>query len=57
MKRNNMDFQKFYAGEEFRAYAFLGAHPLDQGFVFRVYAPAAIKLSVIGDFSDWKEVL
>ena len=52
-----MDFQKFYAGEEFRAYAFLGAHPLDQGFVFRVYAPAAIKLSVIGDFSDWKEVL
>ena len=51
-----MDFQKFYAGEEFNAYNYLGAHPLDKGFVFRVYAPAAIKVSLIGDFSDWKEV-
>ena len=51
-----MDFQKFYIGEEFSAYAFLGAHSLDKGFVFRVYAPAAIKVSVIGEFTDWKEV-
>lgn len=51
-----MDFQKFYAGEEFKAHAYLGAHPLDTGFIFRVYAPAAIKVSLIGDFSDWKEV-
>ncbi len=51
-----MDFQKFYAGEEFNAYNYLGAHLLDKGFVFRVYAPAAIKVSLIGDFSDWKEV-
>lgn len=51
-----MDFQKFYAGEEFNAYTYLGAHPMDKGFVFRVYAPAAIKVAVIGDFTDWKEV-
>lgn len=51
-----MEFQKFYAGDEFSAYKYLGAHPLEKGFVFRAYAPAAIKVSVIGDFSDWKEV-
>jgi len=51
-----MDFQKFYAGEEFSAYSYLGAHPLDKGFVFRVYAPAAVKISLIGDFSDWLEI-
>ncbi len=51
-----MDFQRFYAGEEFHAYAFLGAHSLDNGFVFRVYAPAAAKVSLIGDFSGWEEI-
>ncbi len=51
-----MDFQKFYAGEEFNAYAYLGAHPLNKGFIFRVYAPAAVKVSLIGDFSDWEEI-
>lgn len=51
-----MDFQRFYAGKEFAAYTFLGAHPVEKGFVFRVYAPAAEKVSVIGDFSGWDEI-
>ena len=51
-----MNFQEFYSGDSFSAYAFLGAHPLNEGFVFRVYAPAAAKVSVIGAFSDWQEI-
>ena len=51
-----MNFQEFYAGDCFSAYAFLGAHPLNEGFVFRVYAPAASKVSLIGAFSDWQEI-
>ena len=31
-----MNFQEFYAGDLFSAYSFLGAHPLQEGFVFRV---------------------
>ena len=51
-----MDFQHFYSGELFNAYTYLGSHPSDEGFVFRVYAPAAQKVSVIGEFSGWKEI-
>ena len=51
-----MDFQEFYAGGSFSAHSYLGAHPLEKGFVFRVYAPAAVKMALIGDFSNWQEV-
>ena len=51
-----MNFQDFYAGDAFSAYSFLGAHPLQEGFVFRVYAPAAAKAALIGEFSDWQEI-
>ena len=51
-----MDFQKFYAGTDFNALSYLGAHPVENGFIFRVYAPAAVDVSLIGDFSEWKEI-
>ena len=51
-----MEFQKFYAGDAFDAYSFLGAHPMEQGYVFRTYAPAALRVSVIGEFSGWEEI-
>lgn len=51
-----MDYQIFYSGDMFCAYAYLGAHPAAEGFIFRVYAPAAFKVSLIGTFSDWKEI-
>ena len=51
-----MDIFKFYRGEEFEAYEYFGAHLTPNGTVFRTYAPNALKVSVIGDFSDWKDI-
>lgn len=51
-----MDFQDFYSGNAFDAYKYLGVHSTDSGYVFRVYAPAAKKISLIGDFSFWDEI-
>ena len=49
----------FNRGEDYMAYNFLGAHPFtdengDQGYIFRVWAPKASQVSVIGDFNDWE---
>ena len=39
------------------SYKFLGAHPYEdengKGFIFRVWAPNARMVSVMGDFNDW----
>ena len=51
-----MDFYNFHYGQEFEAYRKLGAHIQDGGAMFRVYAPAAAHVAVIGEFSDWQEV-
>jgi len=50
-----MKFNDFYAGREFEAYQFLGAHVESNGVTFRTYAPKAGSVSVIGEFNDWKE--
>jgi len=51
-----MDFYNFHYGQEFEAYRKLGAHIQDGGAMFRVYAPAAAHVAVIGEFSDWQDV-
>ncbi len=49
-----MKYHQFYTGEAFDAYDFFGAHLTDQGVLFRVYAPAAQKIEVIGEFNGWQ---
>ena len=50
-----MDFYNFYTGKEFEAYQYLGAHVLESGTTFRTFAPAAQRVSVIGEFNGWTE--
>ena len=45
--------RKFFRGECHNAYKYFGAHPYENGYVFRVYAPNALKVEVIGDFNNW----
>ena len=55
----------FHHGADYRSYEFLGAHPVrtgeegeedtaaESGVVFRVWAPRAKAVSVVGSFNDW----
>ena len=49
----------FHHGENFKAYQTMGAHPIvkdkKSGYVFRVWAPRAKSVSLIGDFNHWNE--
>nr|WP_302597366.1 1,4-alpha-glucan branching protein GlgB [uncultured Cellulosilyticum sp.] len=51
-----MNMNDFYAGKEFNAYDYLGAHKAENGIVFRTYAPNASKVSLIGSFNTWQEI-
>ena len=47
----------FKQGNNFECYDFLGAHPVvldgDKGVVFRVWAPNAQAVSLVGEFNGW----
>ena len=49
----------FHHGENFKAYELFGAHPIvcnkKKGYVFRVWAPRAESVSIVGEFNDWNE--
>ena len=49
----------FNYGENLRAYEYFGAHKAvrkdKQGVLFRVWAPHAMSVSVVGDFNDWNK--
>lgn len=51
-----MNIQEFFDGKVFDAHRYMGAHPTKDGTDFRVYAPRAIKVSLIGEFSGWQEI-
>ncbi len=48
----------FKQGNNFEAFRFFGAHIIERGgeagVVFRVWAPHAAAISVVGDFNNWK---
>lgn len=51
------DIKKFQAGIQYEIYKILGAHPMTvqgvKGVRFAVWAPKAIRVSVVGDFNRW----
>ena len=50
-----MNIQDFYIGKSFDACEFFGAHKIGDKILFRVYAPNAAKVSLVGEFNDWQE--
>ena len=58
-RRNfRMQLDEFFRGESFDAHRFFGAHPGEEegaaGFFFRVFAPGAELVEVIGDWNGWQ---
>ncbi len=51
---SELDLTGFGQGHDSRAYEKLGAHPLERGTAFAVWAPNAQDVSVIGDWNGWR---
>lgn len=46
----------FHQGNNAKSYEFMGSHRIDEDtVVFRVWAPHAVSVSVVGDFNDWNK--
>ena len=47
----------FHHGENFKTYELMGAHPVvcnkQKGYVFRVWAPRAKSMAIVGEFNCW----
>ncbi len=61
VKRNDWELPQylFHQGTNYATYNYMGAHftrvGKDYGVIFRVWAPNAEKVSVVGDFNCWDE--
>jgi len=57
--QTDLPLHLFHHGENFKTYELMGVHPAmhqkKKGFVFRVWAPRAQQVSVVGEFNDWNE--
>src|SRR6202030_3995008 len=49
----DFDLYIFNLGEHRRAHQWLGAHLVDGGVRFAVWAPNAQRVAVVGDFNNW----
>lgn len=45
----------FHEGTNYHAYEYMGAHRTKDGYIFRVWAPHAERVFLVGDFNDWDE--
>jgi 1,4-alpha-glucan branching enzyme len=51
--KTEIDRYLFHRGEHKRTYEYMGAHLTKKGTFFRVWAPRAKSVSVIGNFNNW----
>ncbi len=54
-KVGDMAAYLFHQGTNYKAYDYLGVHKTEKGYVFRVWAPNAERIFVVGDFNEWLE--
>ena len=58
---NDFPLYLFYQGKNSEAYKFFGVHSTKKGkkriYTFRVWAPNAVSVSVVGDFNNWDEAI
>jgi 1,4-alpha-glucan branching enzyme len=52
---NQIDLQRFQEGTHIKLTDFLGAHIVEGGVEFAVWAPNAKAVSVVGSFNEWQE--
>ncbi len=53
---NDFPLYVFHQGKNYKSQDFLGAHKVEDGkYVFRVWAPKAVKISVSGTFNGWND--
>ncbi len=52
---NLNDLQSFYDGYSLNGYEIFGAHPVEDGVIFRVYAPNAKSVRLSGEFNNWSK--
>ncbi len=50
---NEMAAYLFHQGTNYMAYEYMGVHRTEEGIAFRVWAPNAQHVSVVGDFVGW----
>ena len=53
--RDYMDLYGYYTGKIFDTYRYLGCSFEGDTAVFRTFAPAAMRVAVIGEFNGWQE--
>jgi 1,4-alpha-glucan branching enzyme len=55
--QDNFPLYIYHHGENYKSYDFMGSHKYEQdgqaGYIFRVWAPHARSVSVVGDFNKW----
>ncbi len=52
-RHDDLPLYLFHQGTNYEAYRYFGAHRTADGYVFRVWAPHAKAVSVVGSFNDW----
>ena len=48
-----MEHYLFHRGEYRQAYEYFGAHPNRSSTIFRIWAPTAKSVAIVGDFNNW----